>query len=148
MGSTHHLGRAAGVPRAGLALAVAAVLALPLAAGCSAKKAGASGDADRAAAPASLDELAARTGCSLVGRRKAQQLQQGNCRNSRGQYVLVSFDSDRDMTSWLNEAKPWGGTYLVGTRWVAVSTPATLQSLRKDLGGHILSGEMHGMSHS
>lgn len=149
MGSTHHLGRAAGVSRAGLALAVAAVLALPLAAGCSAAgKSGGSGDADRAAAPANLDELAARTGCSLVGRRKAQQLQQGNCRNSRGQYVLVSFDSDRDMTSWLDEAKPWGGTYLVGTRWVAVSTPATLQSLRKDLGGHILSGEMHGMSHS
>jgi hypothetical protein len=148
MGSTHHLGRATRVPRAGLALAVAAVLALPLAAGCNAKKAGASGDADRAAAPASLDELAARTGCSLVGRRKAQQLQQGNCQNSRGQYVLVSFDSDQDMTSWLNEAKPWGGTYLVGTRWVAVSTPNTLQSLRKDLGGHILSGEMHGMSHS
>jgi hypothetical protein len=148
MGSTHHLGRATRVPRAGLALAVAALLVLPLAAGCNAKKAGASGDADRAAAPASLDELAARTGCSLVGLRKAQQLQQGNCKNSRGQYVLVSFDSDQDMTSWLNEAKPWGGTYLVGTRWVAVSTPSTLQSLRKDLGGHILSGEMHGMGHS
>ncbi|MBO2465910.1 hypothetical protein [Actinomadura violacea] len=148
MGSTHHLGRAARASRAGLALAAAAVLALPLAAGCSAKKAGASGDADRAAAPASLDELAARTGCSLAGRRKADQLQQGNCQNSRGHYVLVSFDSDQDMNAWLNEAKPWGGTYLVGTRWVAVSTQATLQSLRKDLGGHILSGDMHGMGHS
>ncbi|MFB4298980.1 hypothetical protein [Actinomadura sp. NTSP31] len=148
MGSTHHLGRAARLPRAGLALAAAAVLALPLAAGCQAGKAGTSGDGDRAAAPANLDELAARTGCSLVGRRKAEQLQQGNCRNSRGQYVLVSFDRDQDMTAWLDEAKPWGGTYLVGTRWVAVSTPATLQSLRKDLGGRIQSGEMHGMSHS
>ncbi|MDL4821579.1 hypothetical protein [Actinomadura opuntiae] len=148
MGSTHHLGRAAGLPRAGLALAVAAVLVLPLAAGCKAGRAGASGDGDRAAAPASLDELAARTGCDLVGRRKAQQLQQGNCRNSRGQYVLVSFTSDQGMNAWLNEAKPWGGTYLVGTRWVAVSTQATLQSLRKDLGGHIQSGDMHGMSHS
>ncbi|GAA2158478.1 hypothetical protein [Actinomadura napierensis] len=148
MGSTHHLGRAARLPRAGLALAAAAVLALPLAAGCQAGKAGASGDGDRAAAPASLDELASRTGCSLVGRRKAEQLQQGNCRNSRGQYVLVSFDRDQDMNAWLDEAKPWGGTYLVGTRWVAVSTPATLQSLRKDLGGRIQSGEMHGMSHS
>src|SRR5437868_559617 len=124
MGSTHHL-RAI---TTGL-LCGAVALALPLAAGCSGKSEAAGGGAEREGTPASLDQLAARTGCTLTGQRKAQELEQGNCTNSRGRYVLVSFTSAKGMTSWMAEAKPWGGSYLVGTQWVAVSTPTTLQSL-------------------
>ena len=136
MGSSH-FGRKAAL------LCGAAALTLPRAAGCTSQK-GASASGDRAGTPASLGELATRTGCSLTGQRKAKELQQGNCKNSRGHYVLVSFTSDQGLSSWMEEAKPWGGTYLVGTRWVAVSTPATLQALQKDLGGHIMAGEAHG----
>ncbi|WP_067462777.1 hypothetical protein [Actinomadura macra] len=147
MGSTHHLGAI----KTGLLCGVA-VLALPLAAGCSGKSAASGNAATREGTPATLDQLASRTGCTLTGQRKAQELEQGNCTNSRGRYVLVSFTSDKGMTSWMEEAKPWGGSYLVGTRWVAVSTPTTLESLKKDLGGRIMSGDSHGempgMNHS
>ncbi|TDD83026.1 hypothetical protein [Actinomadura rubrisoli] len=137
MGSLNHASKAA-------LLCCAAALTLPMAAGCSGESK-AAGSGDREGTPAGLDELAVRTGCALSGQRKAQELQQGNCKNSRGQYVLVSFTTDKGLNSWMEEAKPWGGTYLVGTRWVAVSTPATLQSLQKDLGGRVVSGETHGM---
>ncbi|WP_242902071.1 hypothetical protein [Actinomadura terrae] len=139
MAFTHHLG-------ATRLLYGAAVLALPLAAGCAGQNGGHGGHAaaDRAGTPASLDQLADRTGCTLTGHRRAEDLQQGNCANSRGRYVLVSFTTDKGMAAWMAEAKPWGGSYLVGTRWVAVGTPATLQALQKDLGGRITSGDTHG----
>ncbi|MFD0687087.1 hypothetical protein [Actinomadura fibrosa] len=125
-------------------LCCAAALALPAVAGCNGKSDTAAAG-DREGTPASLDQLAARTGCSMTGQRKAQELQQANCANSRGKYVLVSFTSDQGQNAWMEEAKPWGGTYLVGTRWVVVSTKPTLQSLQKDLGGRIQAGEQHGM---
>lgn len=56
----------------------------------------------------------------------------------------MSFKTDQGQNAWLEEAKPWGGTYLVGTRWVIVSTPPTLETLRKTLGGNILNGAHHG----
>ncbi|CNG82233.1 Uncharacterised protein [Mycobacterium tuberculosis] len=125
-------------------LLCAAALALPLAAGCSA-----SSDAgEKAAKPASLQELAQQTGCTVTGKRKVKDLEQGNCKNSRGQYVLLSFTTDKGMHAWLEEAKPWGGWYLVGARWVAVSQKPTLENLRGDLGGKIVQGDHHGSGHS
>ncbi|MGW5418291.1 hypothetical protein [Actinomadura geliboluensis] len=129
-------------PRARAALLCAAALALPLAAGCSAKSGASSGE--KAAKPASLAELAKQTDCQVTGQRKVKDLEQGNCKTSLGRYVLVSFTTDAGMHSWLEEAKPWGGWYLVGARWVAVSQKPTLESLRKDLGGKIVQGDHHG----
>lgn len=140
MGSTHR-------PRP-LSWALLGAAALALTAGCSAGAKTATGAGDRAGTPATLDELATRTGCNLAGKRKAAELQQGNCTNSRGRYVLVSFTTDQGRDSWLTEAKPWGGQYLVGPRWVAVGTQQTLESLRKDLGGKIVAGDQHGGSHT
>ncbi|MEU9842223.1 hypothetical protein AB0C69_23695 [Actinomadura sp. NPDC048032] len=122
----------------------AALLAMPVAAGCSA---GSDASGGKAAEPASLAELAQRTDCSLTGKRKVKDLEQGNCKTARGRYVLLSFTSDNGMDAWLEEAKPWGGTYLVGARWVAVSQQQTLESLRGDLGGRIVQGDGHGPEH-
>ncbi|MEV0666513.1 hypothetical protein ACIBI3_27810 [Actinomadura luteofluorescens] len=122
----------------------AAALALPLAAGCSAASDASGG---KAAKPASLAELAQQTDCSLTGKRKVEDLEQGNCKTAKGRYVLLSFTSDNGMNAWLEEAKPWGGTYLVGARWVAVSQQQTLESLREDLGGKIVQGDGHGPDH-
>jgi hypothetical protein len=135
MVSRHHLGLMKTVPLC------AAVLALPLAAGCSASDASSSG---KTAKPATLAELAKQTDCSVTGTRKVNDLEQGNCKNSRGRYVLLSFTTDKGMNAWLEEAKPWGGVYLVGARWVVVSQQKTLEGLRKDLGGKIVHGDDHG----
>jgi hypothetical protein len=144
MVSRHHLG----LTRLGLMKTLplcAAALALPLAAGCSAKSDAAGGG--KAAKPASLAELARRTDCSLTGKRKVKDLEQGNCKNATGRFVLLSFTTDGGMNAWLEEAKPWGGTYLVGARWVVVSQQQTLETLRKDLGGKIVQGDGHGPDH-
>ncbi|MEU9872017.1 MULTISPECIES: hypothetical protein [Actinomadura] len=138
MGSRHHLGLLKTLPLC------AALLAMPVAAGCSA---GSDASGGKAAEPASLAELAQRTDCSLTGKRKVKDLEQGNCKTARGRYVLLSFTSDNGMNAWLEEAKPWGGTYLVGARWVAVSQQRTLESLRGDLGGRIVQGDGHGPEH-
>ncbi|MFC9974065.1 hypothetical protein ACFVH6_24510 [Spirillospora sp. NPDC127200] len=139
MGSLHHLGRTA--------LLGGAALLVPLASGCT----GAPGRASHpghgggsAAAPATIEQLAARTGCTLTGKRAADELRQGACRTGRGRYTLVGFTTDQGQRAWLEEAKPWGGSYLVGTRWVAVGTPRTLQALRGDLGGEVVNGAHHG----
>ncbi|SNR64627.1 hypothetical protein SAMN06265355_105140 [Actinomadura mexicana] len=139
MVSRHHLGLLKTVPLC------AAALAMPLAAGCSAASDASGGG--KAAEPASLAELAQQTDCSLTGKRKVKDLEQGNCKTARGRYVLLSFTSDNGMHAWLEEAKPWGGTYLVGARWVAVSQQQTLESLRGDLGGKIVQGDAHGPEH-
>ncbi|MFB4307682.1 hypothetical protein [Actinomadura sp. GTD37] len=144
MGSRHPLGPIT-LPRVRTALLCAAVLAAPLAAGCSAKSDASSGG--RTAKPADLQELARQTDCKVTGTRKVKDLEQGNCKTSRGQYVLLSFTTDDGMNSWLREAKPWGGWYLVGARWVAVSQKPTLESLRTDLGGEIVQGDHHGGGH-
>lgn len=138
MGSRHHPGPLRPV------LLCAAALALPLAAGCSAKSGASGGEKD--AKPASIQQLADQTGCSLTGKRKVKDLEQGNCKTAQGRYVLLSFTTDRGQSAWLEEAKPWGGTYLVGPRWVAVSEDKTLATLRKDLGGKIVHGAGHGMN--
>ncbi|WP_230421257.1 hypothetical protein [Actinomadura soli] len=141
MGSRHHLGLMKP------ALLCAAAVALPLAAGCSAisdATSGGEGGQGKVAKPASLAQLAQQTSCSLTGQRKVKDLEQGNCKNSQGRYVLLSFTTDQGMNTWLHEARPWGGVYLVGARWVVVSQEPTLQTLRKDLGGKIVHGDNHG----
>lgn len=119
-------------------LCAAAAMALPLTAGC-----GSGGSDGKGAEPANLQELAEQTNCSLTGKRKVEDMEQGNCKNDLGRYVLLSFTTDKNMNAWLTEAKPWGGTYLVGARWVVVSEEKTLQTIREDLGGKIVHGETH-----
>ncbi len=132
MGSRHHPG-----PKKRALLFAAAALAVPLAAGCG------GGSSDRTPQPASVQELAEKTNCSVTGKRKVADLEQGNCKNDLGRYVLVSFASEKKMNTWLEEAKPWGGVYLVGAGWVVVSEEKTLQTIRKDLGGKIVHGDTH-----
>ncbi|MEW2356629.1 hypothetical protein [Spirillospora sp. NPDC029432] len=121
-----------------------AALAPPAAAGCSGGHGGHGTDGAPAAKEATIEQLAQRTGCTLTGTRKAAELRQGQCKTGKGRYVLVSFTSDKTRDSWLTEAKPWGGTYLVGPKWVAVATPQILETLRKDVGGKIVKGDDHG----
>jgi hypothetical protein len=141
MVSRHHLGLMKTLPLC------AAALAIPLAAGCSASDA----SDGKTAKPASLTELAKQTDCSVTGKRKVKDLEQGNCKTSQGRFVLLSFTTDQGMNAWLEEAKPWGGTYLVGARWVVVSQQKTLETFRKDLGGKIVQGDNghggHGSGH-
>ncbi|GAA2446269.1 hypothetical protein [Streptomyces macrosporus] len=94
-------------------------------------------------ATGTLEELAARTRCEVVVQTDAAELRQGMCTTEDGRYVLATFATAEGRRDWLAEAKPYGGTYLVGGKWVAVGEPEVLEKLRGRLGGALESGASH-----
>ncbi|MEU0988919.1 hypothetical protein [Streptomyces sp. NPDC005953] len=130
-----------------------AVVALALITGCSSGGDGdRRGDGDsapsrRASSPApavgTLEQLAARASCTPNVQTDAEELRQANCTTSDGRYVLTTFATDRGLHEWITEAKDYGGTYLVGRRWVAVGDEKVITALRGRLGGTVESGSLH-----
>lgn len=100
--------------------------------------------AARPATAASIDQLGAALGCpSPDVQIDADELRQAVCRTSAAHSVLVTFTTSKGQRDWLDAAQPYGGTYLVGERWVVVSDPAVLEGLRAKLGGDIESMQHH-----
>ncbi|MET7678451.1 hypothetical protein ABZX94_27225, partial [Streptomyces seoulensis] len=68
-----------------------------------------------------------------------------------GKFVLATFATDRGQREWINDAKDYGGHYLVGRKWVAVGDDGVVNALRGTLGGEVEAGadhSGHGASHS
>ncbi|WP_431046414.1 hypothetical protein ACQUSR_31405 [Streptomyces sp. P1-3] len=107
------------------------------------------GTADRtrppAAAPESVRDIAAAIGCTADVYVDAEELRQAGCRTERGEFRMVTFAADSGQRAWLSEARAYGGTYLVGKRWVVTARPVKpLAALRDELGGTIEAGQHHG----
>jgi len=105
-----------------------------------------SGDAQdkpRAAATGSLEDLAADVNCEPSIQTDADEIRQGVCGNTDGRFVLVTFATDRGRREWLEAAKDYGGSYLVGAKWVAVGERRVVTALRGRLGGTIEEGASH-----
>lgn len=126
-------------------LAVAAVAAVLTLAGC------ASGDKDGgdgaakvpATATGSLESLAAEVKCAPDIQTDADEIRQAICKNSDGKFVLATFATDRGQREWINDAKDYGGFYLVGRKWVAVGDDGVVKALRGTLGGDVEIGTDH-----
>ncbi|MFB8755466.1 hypothetical protein [Streptomyces nigra] len=88
-------------------------------------------------APAKVEVIAGLTGCEARIRTEADELREGVCRTKRGDYLVTTFPEERLKRDWLDAAAVYGGTYLVGTRWVVSAEPAVLERLRPRLGGSI-----------
>ncbi|MGW5639793.1 hypothetical protein [Streptomyces sp. NPDC003832] len=126
-------------------LMVTGLLALvPLVTGCG----GGEADAPRAAkvtaaptagvvAPAKVEVIAGLTGCEAEIRIDADELRQGVCRTERADFLITTFPEERLKETWLESAGVYGGTYLVGTRWVVGAEPEHLGPLREKLGGTV-----------
>ncbi|MER6524506.1 hypothetical protein [Streptomyces sp. NPDC001508] len=116
---------------------VAAVLAL---AGC-----GSGGDARAvpATATGSLESLAAEVKCAPDIQTDADEIRQAICKNRDGKFVLATFATDRGQREWINDAKDYGGHYLVGRKWVAVGEDGVVRALRGTLGGDLEVGTDH-----
>ncbi|MEV4835336.1 hypothetical protein AB0K05_12485 [Nonomuraea sp. NPDC049486] len=100
--------------------------------------------AAKPATAASIDQIGAALGCpSPDVQIDADELRQAVCRTSAAHSVLVTFTTGKGQRDWLDAAQPYGGTYLVGERWVVVSDPAVLEGLRTKLGGAIESTQHH-----
>ncbi|GGP41615.1 hypothetical protein [Streptomyces sindenensis] len=118
-----------------------------LLAGCSTEPADDNGGRERPtpkpAATGTLEELARKAGCDPNVQTDAAELRQANCRTQDGRYILTTFAADRGQWEWINEAKNYGGSYLVGRRWVAVGDPEVVAALRGRLGGTVETASPH-----
>lgn len=88
-------------------------------------------------APAKVEVIAGLTGCEADIRIEADELRQGACTTEDGGYLITTFPQERLKETWLDSASVYGGTYLVGTRWVVSAEPETLERFRGRLGGTI-----------
>ncbi|MFF8963684.1 hypothetical protein ACF1BK_13165 [Streptomyces globisporus] len=118
-----------------------------LLAGCSTEPADDNGGRERPtpkpAATGTLEQLAKKADCDPNVQTDAAELRQANCKTDAGRYVLTTFATDRGQREWINEAKDYGGSYLVGRRWVAVGEPEVVAALRGRLGGTVETASPH-----
>ncbi|MFD3655336.1 hypothetical protein [Streptomyces sp. NPDC058620] len=106
----------------------------------------ADGDGEREVPPTAtgtLEQLAAKAHCEPNLQTDAEELRQANCRSGDGRYVLATFATDRGQREWIDEANDYGGSYLVGRRWVAVGDPEVVAALRGRLGGTVETASQH-----
>lgn len=88
-------------------------------------------------APAKVEVIAGLTGCKVKIRTEADELREGVCHTEEGDYLITTFPAEKYKLTWLDAAAVYGGTYLVGTRWVVSAKPELLEQLRPRLGGTI-----------
>ncbi|MFJ6082164.1 hypothetical protein ACIQI8_12235 [Streptomyces sp. NPDC092369] len=124
-------------------LAVAGAAAAVALAGC-----GSSGESDAAAkvpvaATGSLESLAAKVKCTPNMQIDSDEVRQAICKTSAGKFVFATFATDRGQREWINDAKDYGGFYLVGRKWVAVGEDKTVKALQGTLGGDEEIGTDH-----
>ncbi|MFF2192092.1 hypothetical protein [Streptomyces sp. NPDC058157] len=97
-----------------------------------------------ASASATVEQLASALGCTAELGTQAEELRQGSCETGQGAYRMTTFAATAGLRSWLAEAEPYGGVYLVGDRWV-VTAPSedALAGLRERFGGSVENGARH-----
>ena len=88
-------------------------------------------------APAKVEVIAGLTGCEADIRIEADELRQGACTTADGGYLITTFPEEKLKETWLDSASVYGGTYLVGTRWVVSAEPEMLEKFRGKLGGTV-----------
>lgn len=140
--------------RRGVAFAaLLTAVALPLATACTSdtgsdtgKKASESAPPAPVAAvvaPAKVEVIAQLTGCEVKIRTDAKELREGVCRTAAGDYLITTFPEEKYKLTWLDSAAVYGGTYLVGTKWVISSAPKLQETLRQKVGGTIEDLSVH-----
>ncbi|MET8133753.1 MULTISPECIES: hypothetical protein [unclassified Streptomyces] len=123
--------------------AVAVLLALTGCGGGSDGKGAAAKETVPPTATGSLEDLAAEVKCKPSIQTDADEIRQGVCKISTGKFILATFATDRGQREWLNGAKDYGGSYLVGAKWVAVGDQKMVTTLRGRLGGTLEEGASH-----
>ncbi|MER5731543.1 hypothetical protein ABT084_24965 [Streptomyces sp. NPDC002138] len=95
-----------------------------------------------------LQDLATALGCTAEVTVDADELREGACGSGKDAYRMATFTADAGQTAWLAESQTYGGTYLVGARWVVTAASAeALAPAQNRLGGSIQSGATHMGSH-
>ncbi|MCH6160773.1 hypothetical protein [Streptomyces marispadix] len=127
-----------------LALPVAAaVSAMLLLGGCG----GDSGTANvsKSSKPPTVEKLASALKCKADIQKKVEDYRLGVCKANKTLYTFVTFKDNRAKRGWLDYSKDYGGTYLVGSRWLVVTEkPSQLGPIQAQFGGTVERGRGHG----
>ncbi|MFE9560338.1 hypothetical protein ACFYM0_04445 [Streptomyces sp. NPDC006487] len=142
-------GRKDGAPRAPRAIALLAALLCAACVACTAGAGHAGGGraASPPPAPEPLDRIAAALGCVPEVTVDAQEVREGACSVEGQAFRVATFGTAQGRAAWLSESRQYGGTYLVGERWIITAPSAdALTRARSRLGGTLDSapGHTHG----
>ncbi|MFI6444145.1 hypothetical protein [Kitasatospora sp. NPDC050543] len=91
----------------------------------------------------SVEDLARRIGCTADITADAADLRQGLCTTAGEEIWIATFPTDGAQQAWTTGAEAYGGSYLVGDRWVVVLSDTTADLLHQKLGGVITGGADH-----
>ncbi|WP_338695878.1 hypothetical protein V2W30_11435 [Streptomyces sp. Q6] len=126
-----------------LLVAGAVALAVSTAAGCGSGDSGDGAPKIPRTASGTLEQLARKAGCDPDVQTDAEELRQANCGSGEARYVLATFATDRGQAEWLDAADDYGGTYLIGRKWIAVGADKVVTRLRGRLGGTVERSSSH-----
>lgn len=121
----------------------AAASAALLLGGCS----GDSGTASvaKTAEPPTVEKLGSAVKCKAEIRKKVEDYRLGDCKAKKTLFTFVTFKDNRAKRGWLDFSKDYGGTYLVGSRWIVVTDKASsLGPIQAQYGGTVERGAGHG----
>ncbi|MFJ1703737.1 hypothetical protein [Kitasatospora sp. NPDC088346] len=108
------------------------------------------GSSQAAPGPArtTVEDLARRIGCTADITTDAADIRQGMCTSGGDEIWIATFPTTSARDAWTDEAKDYGGKYLVGDGWVVVLSDATADMLHGLLGGVMMNGVDHSGSHA
>lgn len=99
--------------------------------------------------PYTVEELAATVGCTPTFQGRTADFRQAACKVGKTDYMLLDFDTDKGQKDWFEYAILYGGSYLVGERWIlSSSSEEAMVKLQDELGGSIEQDKSmggHGM---
>lgn len=92
-----------------------------------------------------VEQLAAKLGCTATFRGPTKGFRQGNCTKDGESIVLLDFETAENQKLWLGDAIAFGGIYLVGDRWALSGVSKEyMESLSKTLGGTVEDKQSYG----
>ncbi|ETK31660.1 hypothetical protein Mco01_20900 [Microbispora corallina] len=122
-------------PRTALAR-VAVVPAAVLLSACAASHAASPDDPSTYGPPPTVEQLAAKAGCTPKIQIDAKELRQGFCRTSIGEFFITTFATQQGKDEWMDQA-PEYSPHLVGNIWTALAPRVVLDKLRQEIGGDL-----------
>ncbi|MEU1385181.1 MULTISPECIES: hypothetical protein [unclassified Nonomuraea] len=124
------------LPRLAVLALLAGLVAACSAGGGSGGPAAAGQNAPRAAAPQTVEQLAAKVGCKPRMQVDAAEIRTGYCRTADGQFFVTTFASQSGKDAWM-DAAPEYNPHLVGNLWTVLSSRKVLELLKERLGGDL-----------
>lgn len=124
--------------------AVAAASVVALLGGCS-DSGGGTAAVSANGAPPTVEKLASALKCKVKITKKVEDYRLGTCKKDKTLFTLITFKDNEAKRGWLDFSKSYGGTYLVGSRWLALADADTkLAPVQAKFGGTIEEGQSHG----